>query len=374
MVLEHESIFSMLSTTLCWKSVQTFAWKCMLSYYWLKPNICCTVLSMMHIRVNRPPTQLPSPLKFLGQGYTVLAQMSKHKSFGAKPKAPTDAASRLALMKRSRNITFEDFTIYVPNHAGHVTQLTKQQRDAISQLYPGTTCVSIMEPYLNILVEELPPKPWPISIAGMPAHITTDEWDFNHVHYHHRYGGAPVLTDVTFGSKDTKEILIQGIEAVRKCGVNMISMESWGRFVVCVLEEDPEDVKYLLPARIANIWTQYRQQGNSHTATPQKCLMPGVPSQMMVGTLVLRSLPNVGSLATFNMIEGIVMALVVTRTVVHDPEASEQYQHSYEKLIYWDRQSPLWAKDAEAVSALLVEKPIILYEIADVEAGQASGS
>ena len=295
--------------------------------------------------------------------------MSKYKSSGAKPKSPTDAASRLALMKRSRNITFEDFSVYVPNHAGHVTQLTKEHREAISQLYPGTQCVSTMEPYLNILVTELPPKPWPISIAGMPAHITTDEGDFNHVHFHHRYGGAPILTDVTFGSKDTKEILIQGIEAVRKCGVNMISMEFWGRFVVCVLEEDPEDVKHLLPERIANIWTQYRQQDSSHTATPQKCLMPGVPSEMMVGTLVLRSL-KFGSLETFNMIEGIVMALVVTRSVVDDPEPSEHHRYSYEKLIYWDRLSPLWAKDATEISALLAGKPIIMYEIADVEAGQ----
>jgi hypothetical protein len=113
------------------------------------------------------------------------------------------------------HIRFEDFSVYVPNHAGYVTQLTKEHQEAISQLYPGTKRVSIMEPYLNILVDELPPQLWPISIAGMPAHITTDEGDFNHVHHHHRYGGAPILTDVTFGSKDTKAILIQGIEAVR---------------------------------------------------------------------------------------------------------------------------------------------------------------
>jgi cyclophilin family peptidyl-prolyl cis-trans isomerase len=67
--------------------------------------------------------------------------------------------TKIKLMRRQRHIRFEDFSVYVPNHAENVTQLTKEHKEAISQLYPGIKCIPIIELYLNILVDDLPPRP-----------------------------------------------------------------------------------------------------------------------------------------------------------------------------------------------------------------------
>ncbi|KAI4134513.1 MAG: hypothetical protein LQ341_006017 [Variospora aurantia] len=45
----------------------------------------------------------------------------------------------------------------------------------IASLFPNTRGVEVMPPFLTILVPTLPPKPWPLTVGGLPLRFTTDE-------------------------------------------------------------------------------------------------------------------------------------------------------------------------------------------------------
>lgn len=50
-----------------------------------------------------------------------------------------------------------------------------------ASLFPTTYAVEVRPPFLLFRVRTIPPKPWPLSVAGLPPRFTTDEfkpgWD-----------------------------------------------------------------------------------------------------------------------------------------------------------------------------------------------------
>ena len=146
-----------------------------------------------------------------------------------------------------------------------------------------------------------------------------------------RNRGVPVLGNVSFGSKDTFALLVQAIEEVRYRGIDIVGIEFWGRFVVCVLEEDPTPIQLRLPREIAGIWTQYEQKDHIYESANHRSLLRGIAPDAMIGSLVTRNSPDSGCVE-----EGITMALIATRLAVDDPESCEQDQYVYDRLIYWE--------------------------------------
>jgi hypothetical protein len=51
---------------------------------------------------------------------------------------------------------------------------SSQMRELMT-LFPTTCEVAVIPPVLIVRVKELPPKPWPLTVAGMPLRITTDD-------------------------------------------------------------------------------------------------------------------------------------------------------------------------------------------------------
>lgn len=49
--------------------------------------------------------------------------------------------------------------------------------DVLNNLFPTQFGLSVVPPMLTIHVRTLPPKPWPLTVAGLPLYITTEEWD-----------------------------------------------------------------------------------------------------------------------------------------------------------------------------------------------------
>jgi len=78
------------------------------------------------------------------------------------------------------------------------------------------------------------------------------------------------------------------MDAIRERGVNMVSLEFWGRFVVGVLEEDPEDVKHLLPQRIASTAAEYRQKDQGYDIAEHESLERCVGPEE-VGGLIMKT-------------------------------------------------------------------------------------
>lgn len=64
-----------------------------------------------------------------------------------------------------------DFELY---RDGEQCTPSKEQRETIMGLFPTCFRLSFTPPFLVVACSELPSKPWPVTVAGMPLYLTTD--------------------------------------------------------------------------------------------------------------------------------------------------------------------------------------------------------
>ncbi|KAI9767362.1 MAG: hypothetical protein M1840_005772 [Geoglossum simile] len=82
---------------------------------------------------------------------------------------------------------------------------TETERVLLSNLFPTQYSVGVYGFFLIVRVRKLPPKPWPLTVAGLPFYITTDEWEYPWVRG--KFGRGPkVLKHLDARYKITKEI------------------------------------------------------------------------------------------------------------------------------------------------------------------------
>jgi hypothetical protein len=53
--------------------------------------------------------------------------------------------------------------------------LKKAAEKELFSLFPGTTAIAILPPFLILCVKQLPPAPWPLTVAGAPLALVTNE-------------------------------------------------------------------------------------------------------------------------------------------------------------------------------------------------------
>ena len=75
----------------------------------------------------------------------------------------------------SKHIVF-DFILR--NEYGLPRNPSDDELEVLINLFPRTRSVMVIRPMLVVVVESLPKKPWPLSVAGLPLYITTDDNDF----------------------------------------------------------------------------------------------------------------------------------------------------------------------------------------------------
>ena len=54
---------------------------------------------------------------------------------------------------------------------------SQQEAKAIFSAFPNCHAVELSPPYLVLRFSQLPPKPWPLSAAGLPLYLTTDKYE-----------------------------------------------------------------------------------------------------------------------------------------------------------------------------------------------------
>ena len=59
----------------------------------------------------------------------------------------------------------------------------------LGTLFPTQFALTVVPPMLTIHVRMLPPKPWPLTVTGLPLYLTTGEW--NTRYDHGRPGAGP---------------------------------------------------------------------------------------------------------------------------------------------------------------------------------------
>lgn len=74
----------------------------------------------------------------------------------------------------ARHITL-DFTLIDNNRLPR--NPTQDEFEVLQNLFPSQTGVAVFGPFLTVYVDELPPKPWPVSVAGLPLFLTTNVFD-----------------------------------------------------------------------------------------------------------------------------------------------------------------------------------------------------
>ncbi|KAK4697087.1 hypothetical protein P7C71_g931, partial [Lecanoromycetidae sp. Uapishka_2] len=80
------------------------------------------------------------------------------------------AASPLTAAKR-RHIKL-DFELF---RDGEQCTPSMEQQDVIFGLFPTSYRLTLRPPFLIVFCEELPPKPWPITVAGLPLFLTGEK-------------------------------------------------------------------------------------------------------------------------------------------------------------------------------------------------------
>lgn len=66
---------------------------------------------------------------------------------------------------------------------------TRKEFKVLMKLFPTQYAVTVVPPMITIHVRTLPPKPWPLTVAGLPLHLTTDESSTGY--WHGRPGFGP---------------------------------------------------------------------------------------------------------------------------------------------------------------------------------------
>ena len=106
------------------------------------------------------------------------------------------------VVSTSRHILF-DFTL-VEDGMPRCPR-TEEEWNVLLNLFPTTYSVGLHGLFLIFRVRRLPPKPWPLSVAGLPFYITTDEWNSPWIRGRHGLGGK-ILEDLNAQHRVTDEI------------------------------------------------------------------------------------------------------------------------------------------------------------------------
>jgi hypothetical protein len=167
-----------------------------------------TCASPRKTRPARSPSLniLGSPRKRLFPLKTVEKKFGMHLAqtpLTAVPNSLLESETTLAeVVSTSRHILF-DFTLIkdgIPR-----CPRTEEEWNVLQNLFPTTYSVSLHGLFLIIRVRRLPPKPWPLSVAGLPFYITTNEWDCPWVRGKYGRGGR-ILEDLDAQHCVTDEI------------------------------------------------------------------------------------------------------------------------------------------------------------------------
>lgn len=174
----------------------------------MRAAVKTTFVSPRKGRSSRSPSLniLGSPRKRLFPLKAVEEKIGRHLAqtpLTAVPNSLLEQETKLAeVVSTSRHILF-DFTL-VEDGMPRCPR-TEEEWNVLQNLFPTTYSVSLHGLFLIIRVRRLPPKPWPLSVAGLPFYITTNEWSSPWIRGEYGRGGR-ILEDLNAQHRVTDEI------------------------------------------------------------------------------------------------------------------------------------------------------------------------
>jgi hypothetical protein len=135
--------------------------------------------------------------------------------------------------------------------AGRATAPPKGDFSDLLKLFPTTFAAEVFPPYLIIRVKKLPPKPWPLTVGGLPVQFSTDKEveSFDRG----RIGRGPKVLkelDLHRTIDYNEEVLRQAVRVFRELKIKMKDIFWFGGFWQITIP-DGTDIK-LLPSSTAS--------------------------------------------------------------------------------------------------------------------------
>lgn len=137
----------------------------------------------------------------------------------------------------------------------------------IVQLFPTAFDVSVFPPFLVIRVRQLPPKPWPFTISGLPVQLTTT--DHEDPFKRGKLGRGPKILpqiDLHRRVNYTHALLLQVIEACHQLQIKISHIFCFGGFWQVGVPDDM-DLKRL-PCLAASCPVSYQKDSETPRPTP----------------------------------------------------------------------------------------------------------
>jgi hypothetical protein len=85
-------------------------------------------------------------------------------------------------------VKFESFFLVKNGNAR--LPASQEEHDLLFKAFFIALSIAVVPPFLVVQFKSLPPKPWPLTVAGLPLVYTTDENDMGY--RYERLGGRPI--------------------------------------------------------------------------------------------------------------------------------------------------------------------------------------
>ena len=143
-------------------------------------------------------------------------------------------------------------------------------------VFPTCYAETLMNPLLILHYETLPPRPWPLTIAGLPVYLTT-ELKLSPLPLGLPAGGSPLEIGATVCLWKTPTVdammeIFQGFDA-RKLPIKAIRWFGV-RFLVEVEGESPQNWRSIFPRRINKVHVSYIFGENAGTPGSLRLKLP----------------------------------------------------------------------------------------------------
>lgn len=152
-------------------------------------------------------------------------------------------------------ILFEDFAIL--KDGLYVGAGSRENWDRIGDLFPGCLFVSWFAPFVIIVVESLPPKPWPLTVGGAPLYITTDPDSSGPYMGRVGQGEEVLIEDQAKGGTISYTLMRKAADyLVATLGLGVTTVDWYGCFwVITVADGTPLKS---LPCRLMDLMCRYK--------------------------------------------------------------------------------------------------------------------
>ncbi|KAA6406532.1 MAG: hypothetical protein FRX48_09697 [Lasallia pustulata] len=217
--------------------------------------------------------------------------------------------------------------------AGRATAPPKGDFSDLFKLFPTTFGADVFPPYLIIRVRDIPPKPWPLTIGGLPVQFSTDKWvgSFDRGQLGR---GHKVLEDLDLqeGRDYNQTVLRRAVKVFQELKIKIRDIFWFGGFWQITIP-DGTDIK-LLPSRIASNPSFYRTI--SQVPEPDPAALRNKPPQgIEYDDTLYTTAPNA-------LLRPGIMLSSSVRTIIRNGESEEYFKTTTSGILVTNQKGELF--------------------------------